>query len=95
MPREIKKKFPCSKCRDSFSTKIKLEEHEKKHKSNISCDICNIVFTRTTDVKRHKKIYHGTKARPNEIKCNYCDFLFDDAELLARHLAEVHEGNKL
>ena len=92
---DIKKKFPCSKCFESFSTEIKLEAHEKKHESNIFCDICNIVFTRTNDVKKHKENFHETSAECLEMKCNHCDFLFDDTVLLRSHVAKVHEGNKL
>ena len=60
---------------------------KKKNK----CSICDKIFSRKSDLKRHTDSVHAKK-KPN--KCSLCKFRCSEKSTLKRHIESVHEKKK-
>ena len=87
---EEKKPFNCTHCDKKFSTKSKLRKHLRYHNlKNITyeCPICNQIFPKKIDLKRHLEEVH-------EGKCPECNTKFSHVYELINHVQLGHEGKK-
>ena len=85
-----KKKVPhmCDECVLPFRTETMLKNHQKlricfSHK----CDMCENVYQRVSDLKRHKDRKHAN-IRPH--RCNKCDKDYQSIDDLKRHIKTKH-----
>ena len=84
--------YKCGMCNQFFMEPGLMRKHvrtfhisEKEYK----CDPCDKVFPILVDFKIHKnKVHKGYK-----YKCNLCDRLYSNPEVLQKHISDNHEGN--
>ena len=51
----MNKDFKCGTCEKTFLTKEQLRRHSYHHDGKSKCDVCNLSFSRSHDLKRHKR----------------------------------------
>ena len=82
--------YKCGMCNQFFMEPGLMRKHvrtfhisEKEYK----CDPCDKVFPILVDFKIHKnKVHKGYK-----YKCNLCDRLYSNPEVLQKHISDNHE----
>jgi len=74
---------------DHFSDTIFLNGH-KVDKTQFNCPICNLNFSKPSNVRMHIKIIHEGKKHD----CPFCNKKFSYAGDLRRHIDSIHEGKK-
>ena len=94
------KKWKCAVCGKEFKHKVSLERHTKyNHGSSsegISCDMCDLIFTRTDNLYVHKRKIHNAYhmnldairiSNETSISCEMCSKHFDKPEQFEAHIA--------
>ena len=64
----MNKDFKCGTCEKTFLTKEQLRNHSYRHDEKSKCDICNLSFSRSHDLKKHKR-------RVSCLKNIYCTYI--------------------
>ena len=64
----MNKDFKCGTCQKTFLTKEQLRNHSYRHDEKSKCDICNLSFSRSHDLKKHKR-------RVSCLKNIYCTYI--------------------
>ena len=55
------REFICKTCGKSYASEVALHVHLNSHKGKkYTCDICDMEFTQSYSVTRHKRTAHGT-----------------------------------
>ena len=67
-----------------------IGRRSKRRKSNtkdeqINCDLCESVFTRKDNARRHLKVMHG---KVPDFRCNECEFTTFTQGALSKHNAK-------
>ena len=86
------KKFKCSICTSSFTTKSNLKRHEKSHDGTKPiCSLCDKSFFNLYDLRQHEDVEHkGIRFRCDETSCNKA---FKSKYAYRLHVAS-HYGNE-
>ena len=73
--------------------KVDIQDHDKKdHKvRSIKCDLCDMVFSRNSDLELHLEIEHN---KEKKFKCNKCEMSFVLNWRLQKHI-DIHEEKKM
>ena len=79
----FKRPMSCSKCAKAFTSKSKLDCHERIHTGErpFSCFKCDKTFSRAGHLKTHERIH--TNEKP--FSCSKCDKTFTQANDLRTH----------
>ncbi|XP_046966275.1 myeloid zinc finger 1-like isoform X1 [Vanessa cardui] len=87
---EEPKKFECTECSASFSSKYTLRAHELLHRGERPhrCGLCAAAYTSRTALSRHMK-KHGSE----QFICDYCSRSFKVKAALVAHL-DTHRPQK-
>lgn len=81
------KLLQCSECKESFDSKLKLNNHKRsKHYLPGVCNICGTVV-RSDNLSKHLKVHSD-----NPVKCKVCNRLFKNSESLRTHKF-LHSNN--
>ena len=85
------KKFFCSQCQESFSSRHLKNVHERQHNGGkgFICDQCGDGFSTSQGLSHHKSKHTGDY----QYCCNTCGKGFNNQKLLEEH-EHVHTGNK-
>ena len=62
----------------------------KKNHMSVTCEICQMVFTKEGHYKIHFQVQHIDKPKNEEIKCEKCNFVTFSDHYLKKHLKEFH-----
>ena len=83
----FKRPLSCSKRGKAFTTRSKLDCHERIHTGEkpFSCSKCEKTFSQTGSLKTHERIHTGEKP----FSCSKCDKKFSQASGLMRH-EQIH-----
>ena len=83
----LKRKF-CDTCSSTFNRKDSLIRHKDKCKgdSRLICKICDIGFTRFSNLKRHIERYHA--GEKNDLVCSKCGKRYNHTKLLAENVGK-------
>ena len=86
------KPYSCQICDQSFTISGQLKSHQKKHIQGnlISCETCNITFSKTYNLEKHNKIYHSGWSRLN---CKLCKKSYTSTRDLKLHITS-HTGER-
>lgn len=60
----FRKKIPCNKCNNSFSSEEELMQHKQiVHGKELpyDCKLCDLAFTNMQDMRTHLQRYHSYK----------------------------------
>ena len=85
------KKFSCSQCQESFSSRHLKNVHERQHNGGkgFICDQCGDSFSTSQGLSHHKSKHTGDY----QYCCKVCGKGFNNHKLLEEH-EHVHTGNK-
>uniref|UniRef100_A0A1B0C7Z9 C2H2-type domain-containing protein n=2 Tax=Lutzomyia longipalpis TaxID=7200 RepID=A0A1B0C7Z9_LUTLO len=87
-------KYKCKDCGRAFSAVIALTQHLKTHLTKaytaISCPLCQAVFVRDYDLRRHIK----THSRQKEFPCYICQEVFLYRQSLKNHM-KTHQSDEV
>lgn len=77
--------YPCTQCKKSFSSPIKLRRHAKRAHTHLQCvcQICGIVCKNREILNKHDKIVHAKKFT---CQCEICNQIFSTPDVLKRHM---------
>ena len=81
------KNFKCH-CGKVFPTNARLKKHENVHKTKLfSCNLCNLSFTRKSDLMRHNVTVH---LKPYIYSCAFCSKKYNRVDNLYHHVKSKH-----
>ncbi|XP_049534224.1 histone H4 transcription factor-like [Anopheles darlingi] len=97
LTRHIKDRpFACNQCSYRSVTKYELEKHHQTHstKNVYRCSEfgCNVVYKSESSIKRHISMHYN---RPVHYECHICSKSYKIGWSLSKHLATVHEVERL
>ena len=81
-----KRKFPCEKCRQNFSSQKEVNEHYRTTHPPVQCDICQRAFDTPAAMVKHR--YHHYEYM---YECNHCEKGFHFKSQL-KELLRVHQA---
>lgn len=79
-----KNEYLCGECGQNFFNKENFKRHEKSHRENTRCDICDKTFKSSKNLNDHLKNQH--KSRPVECQLQGCNKSFMKKTNLKRHM---------
>lgn len=77
------KTFTCEVCEQSYISKRKLEEHQKRLPPPTQCASCNKKFHHASEMERHVILDHE-----RDYCCYICQGKFNDSETLKKHIIQ-------
>jgi uncharacterized Zn-finger protein len=86
------RKYKCKTCTKRFQTSTQLNIHTRIHlkqQKPFACDQCQITFTQSCNLKRHKRMHSGEKL----FSCDICPFKCRESHYLTVH-KRTHTGEK-
>ena len=90
------RQFECEICNKSFLDRYKLKAHLKKHnrraEDSLICPDCGKILKTNEGMKKHMQVFHGEDEK-YEVKCRYCELMFDTYNKKVRHEFLVHNHN--
>ena len=75
--------FKCTSCSSELESQGLLDAHMTSHESELSCDQCDDVFTKSSDLKAHTEREHD---HASEFECSQCKEKFTNNSDLKTHL---------
>lgn len=86
--------WTCDQCPKSFQYQMYLKRHRRIHHKSYSCQDCDAVLIRWSDLQQHKAAEHPTKKVTDAIfPCDECEKTFRENHILQRH-KEVHKETR-
>lgn len=82
----------CSGCSHEFTSKYRLELHEKTDtcKVKLTCSVCNTSFTDALSLRSHADQHFSDRV----YQCNMCEKDFNDNEILKQHIDADHTAEE-
>merc|ERR1712150_257400 len=81
------KSYQCPQCRDCFSSKRAIKQHEKEAHPNTQCGKCELSCQNKVELKRHVRLVHKNKMN---FKCKKCSYITERKSYLVRHIEIMH-----
>lgn len=84
-------KVVCENCGEAFLYQHLLMKHKETHLSNtFNCTLCDIRFSKKSQLKYHTDIVHKGRKRGNNKKCPKCPQTFREHYAKLLHLRKIH-----
>ncbi|KAI9454695.1 hypothetical protein F5148DRAFT_416654 [Russula earlei] len=84
-PSKVQLEIPTASGNGVESRRGGQRRHRKKEEGGF-CDVCNRPFSRTSDIRRHKKTTHTKEVHA----CSQCNIVCSRRDALQRHIRDQH-----
>ncbi|XP_069363788.1 zinc finger protein 141-like isoform X19 [Maniola hyperantus] len=86
IPYKLEEGLNCVLCEETFNAFLSLSIHMNKHSTNHTCEICNMSFFNSLNLRSHRNVQHRFSK-----KCTMCEETFTDQYVKLKHMRTVHE----